>query len=258
LARGHAESGEVPMWLTSGSSGLGYGGMALAVWLATAPPPAPRRSATPLGGLGGGRADRRSLMRILVLATCFEVASAMFSGPCLCGSGSLAFDRPTGLVGYVTNLPDQPVGFMLAKVVPHAVGFCFDIKASIPISRSGADDFYENISVHQAEDIFGDRLIGTDLTCVSLNGGLTMGVAGPVAIYGGIGVTWKTAYRQYYDPFEILGEHGQYWVRDDQGSSAGPNLLGGLFARLGNGWALQIGGESNPAGVTAGIAFLIR
>ena len=156
---------------------------------------------------------------------------------------------PRFAVGYSANLPEQALGFCLFSTNPDGVGFYLDLKTSVPMIYGG-DDFYDNISVHEAEG-WGDSLRDEQDTWISINGGVTLVLSTRMAVYGGVGYSGNTFFREYYDEFHILGTNGHYWVEADDKSHV--NWLGGAVFILGKSWGLQIGGEAQPAGVTAGV-----
>ena len=154
-------------------------------------------------------------------------------------------------VGYAGNIPNEWLGLCLFSTKSEGVGFYFDLKVSVPMIYGG-DDFYDNISIHQAEG-WGDNLTDTEDGWISANLGLTAVLSSSLAFYAGVGYTANTDYRNYYDEFHILGTNGSYWVEGDTEESV--NVLGGLLVVLGDNWGLQVGGETSPGGVTAGVFF---
>ena len=157
------------------------------------------------------------------------------------------------IVGFTANLPMEYFGLCIAGSRPEKIGLYLDLKTSISF-KSGGDDFYENISVNKAENIFGDNLIDTSDSWTSFNAAGTKRISGQVTIYLGLGVSLYRKYRQYKDEFEILGDHGEYWIEDESESKTTLNTLGGIFivpseSKI----TIQFGVEGQPAGFTAGI-----
>ena len=144
------------------------------------------------------------------------------------------------------------MGFCFFSTKSEGVGFYIDLKFSVPLIYGG-DDFYDNISVYQAEG-WGDRLLDEQDGWISGNLGLTRVLSSSVALYAGVGYSANTGYREYYDEFHILGTNGRYWV--EAGDTEYFNALGGMLLVLGRNWGLQVGGEMNPAGVTAGLFYI--
>jgi hypothetical protein len=160
--------------------------------------------------------------------------------------------------GYVANIPEMPVGFNLLWIRNNGIGFYLDLKFTIKGGlggRRGGDDFYDNISVYKAENIFGDKLIGESKGWFSLNMGLTELVSQKMAVYGGIGISTWSHSKQYYDEFEILGRYGKYWIPADSKSSL--NLNGGLLFLIAKKITINFGGDLKPAGLNIGVGFSV-
>jgi hypothetical protein len=117
----------------------------------------------------------------------------------------------------------------------------------------GSDDFYDNISVGEAES-WGDRLLEEKANWLSVNVGFTRAISTRQALYMGVGYSLHSDYRKYYDEFHILGTNGEYWV--EAGDTSHINVLAGFLLVLGRNWGIQLGAELKPRGVTAGV-FLI-
>jgi hypothetical protein len=154
--------------------------------------------------------------------------------------------------GYSANISSEWLGFCFFGVRSEGVGPYIDLKATVPMIYA-SDDFYDNISVGQAES-WGDRVLDEKSNWLSVNVGLTRVISTREAFYVGVGYSLKSDYRKYYDEFHLLGTNGEYWVDvDDRGQI---NALAGLLLILGRNWGLQLGGELNPGGVTAGLFFI--
>ena len=54
-----------------------------------------------------------------------------------------------------------------------------------------------------------------------------------------------------------MGRLGFYWVEDEKESGTRANLMGGVFFQLGESFAVQMGGETRPAGFTMGLTYLL-
>lgn len=160
------------------------------------------------------------------------------------------------IFGYVANIPQELLGFNFIKVSRQDFGFYIDLKAGLPM-RAGADDFYDNISVNQAENIFGDRLIKKDDNWFSMNAGITKVISNHLAFYGGLGFSSYSEYRQYKDEFEILGDDGEYWIENDDKSKTTLNALGGVIIQIDPRWIMQIGAEAQPTGISIGFGKIL-
>jgi len=160
------------------------------------------------------------------------------------------------IFGYVANIPQELLGFNFIKVSKQNFGFYIDLKAGLPM-RDGADDFYDNISVNKAENIFGDRLIKKDDNWLSMNAGITKVILNHLAFYGGLGFSIYSEYRQYKDEFEILGDDGEYWIENDDKSKTTLNALGGVIIQIDPRWIMQIGAEAQPTGISIGFGKIL-
>jgi len=156
------------------------------------------------------------------------------------------------MLGYTANVPSQFLGFFLASSRPRGIGPYFDLKLTVPFRDQG-DDFYENISVNRAENIFGDRLIGKDDEWITVTVGATSRIHDDLTMYGSLGIAYYTAYRHYKDPTESLGYHGEYWIEDESKSETTLTGQLGFLIRTSPKWALQIGGQAQPTGITLGL-----
>lgn len=143
------------------------------------------------------------------------------------------------------------MGVILIK--PSNLGFYFDFRGG-GIKGSDDPDFYENISVNKAENIFNDRFLGEDKGSVSISSGITRSITRYSAIYLGFAYTFFSYYRQYHDEFEILGNNGNYWIEDKEKSSSGISIIGGLLVPVSNSVVFQVGYSSLPNGVMLGVA----
>jgi hypothetical protein len=186
-------------------------------------------------------------LRIIVYCVILTAACTC-SGKMAHGAGFVSM-RSIG-VGYSASTPEAPLGFCAFSLNSNGPGLYLDIKAGVPmISRR--DDYYGSISVRQAE-AWGDVLQSEESNWLSLNVGLTYRPTASVAVYGGLGYSWCSCYRQYYDEFHILGSNGDYWV-DAPGGDSGINAIAGILLPVGQRWGLQLGGETMPRGVTVGV-----
>lgn len=152
-------------------------------------------------------------------------------------------------IGYVANLPRQPFGLYLAVITPRSIGIYFTFKMNIAPPK---DQVY-NLSRHLIEDEWGDEFRQKKEGYMSGNMGITKTVSGKVALYLAPGFVILSIYRQYYDPMEILGEKGIYYIEDD--TEIRPNLNMGLVIIVGKKINLNIGGDLEPLGLNLGIGF---
>lgn len=191
---------------------------------------------------------------------CLEPNKQLYIGDCLfVGKGKSVYglyQKFYLIGGFTTNIPKQFLGFFFCNIKPKNIGFYIDVKTGLPIRGGYEDeDFYDNISVNKAENIFNDELLKKDDNWLSINIGITKILMEYVSLYFGGGIAVFSAFRQYYDTFEILGTYGKYWIEDKSKSSIRPNILSGLIIVVDPNWFLQIGGEIQPPGVTIGLGY---
>jgi hypothetical protein len=160
-------------------------------------------------------------------------------------------------VGYVANIPNTFLGFSalgLTERLFGGAGLYVDFKTTTSDLRSDPD-FFPDLTVEDAEITFADQLYNEDSEWLSVNAALVYAVTGDFAIYGGAGYSRERHFREYYDdtvPPE-RGEFGFYWVEDPEGSGNRVNVLGGVLFRLTKIALFQLGGETQPAGVSTGL-----
>ncbi len=160
------------------------------------------------------------------------------------------------LSGWVVNIPEQFIGFQIAFTKPRAIGFFLDAKSGYPV-REYEQHFYHSITVSQAEHLFNHYHLSTDRNWISLNLGVTRVVSARFAIYGGAGYSYRMVYRKYYDPQEVLGDHGDYWIKDRHQSKSKINLLVGFLVNLNSVVIGRFGIEKTPPGVSVGFGWLV-
>jgi len=121
--------------------------------------------------------------------------------------------------------PNTQISFFLGKVYAKSPGWFCEIRTGFGPSE---DDIYDR-SVKWAEETLGDSKVDESTAFASYSGGLTFGINTTTSIYIGGGITKVMNYNQYYDPFEILGNDGKYWIEDDSENSIEPNLTAGIM-----------------------------
>lgn len=161
------------------------------------------------------------------------------------------------IFGYVANIPEQLLGFSITKTTPKKIGFYLDLKCSLPM-YVGADDFYDDISVDEAEFVLFDYLLEVDDNWLSVNAGLTKVLSKHVVFYCGLGFSTRNRYQQYKDEFGILGDEGEYWIENKSKFKQEINAFSGLIVNIGSGWTIQFGPESQPDGFSIGFGKTIN
>lgn len=162
------------------------------------------------------------------------------------------FSRNCFLIGFVANIPKEPIGLYLCTIRPQTIGFYLSLHVGIPPFPPD-NQTYPNISIHKAENIFGDRFLGEKEYTSSVSVGITKTLAVDKALYIAPGCTWTDTYREYYDEFEILGKHGNYLIEDD--SRAQLNLSAGFILTTSSGTNMILGVSVQPLGGSLGIGF---
>lgn len=158
-------------------------------------------------------------------------------------------------VGYVANAPEQLVGFGVTEVgLPWAGWGAFaDLKLTVG-RASGEDTFIESMTAREAEEM-GDVAFGEpEEAWTTVNFGLIRAVGPEVALYAGAGYSEETVYQEY--DRQESGADRFYIVEDPRAGGDEVNLLGGLFFRAGRYLMFQMGGETAPAGFTAGASLV--
>lgn len=158
-------------------------------------------------------------------------------------------------IGYSANIPSQLLGICLFSI-SNKIGFYGDLKFGGMLLGNDNSDYYENISINKAESIFGDKLLEKGDGSFAINLGITQNVLKKSFLYGGLGYSSIYGYRRYYDPFEILGDNGKYWIDDPDKKGGNINLFGGIIILTGNNVSLLLGGCSKPAGFNFGISYV--
>jgi len=158
--------------------------------------------------------------------------------------------------GLSSNIVAKTWGFNLSAVdIKETTGLFIDFKTSLP-TIIGSENFYNNISLNKAENIFHDRLIKIQNNWLSINVGILAELHKYYALYFGLGVSWFTQYRQYKDNSEILGKHGEYWIENENVSTTNFDLLSGILITPSRHVMIQVGYEKKPYGINLGIGFI--
>ena len=157
------------------------------------------------------------------------------------------------VISYVANIPKQPVGFGLLMLRPNGWGMYGDVKWGVGVPD---DELYENISVNEAENIYGDTLLEQRDSWISINVGAARALfQRKVALYAGAGISLSSHYRRYYDSFEILGKNGRYWIPDETADHTEINFLGGIHWFPTEKLSISLGAEVQPTGITLGLGY---
>lgn len=157
-------------------------------------------------------------------------------------------------VGYVVDAPDQLVGFGVSTVgsMWSGWGLYADVKFSVATPES-EDNFTEARTASEADQLGDQRFSELESAWNTVNLALIRAVTHEVALYAGAGYSQETVYREYFDDQIERGIQGFYTVEDERQGGDTVNMLGGLLFRATRHLMFQFGGETAPAGFTAGV-----
>lgn len=155
-----------------------------------------------------------------------------------------------GGVGYVANLPNQPMGLSLFAARERGLGFYVDFK----FGRTGEpwNDFfmYEDATVEESEE-HGHEHLQDSYSRSTFNFGLTSGLSQDIAVYYGVGYSFQSKYVEYHDPLGLMGDDGDYWLEAE--SESGVNFVFGVLVGISDSFGFQAGGETRPLGISVGL-----
>ncbi|UCC84142.1 MAG: hypothetical protein JSW46_04205 [Gemmatimonadota bacterium] len=194
----------------------------------------------------------RSLSGLFALAVFIVAAATPVKGQ------DLDFKMfPHWALGYVVNAPTQLVGFSGLTFGPHLAdwGGYVDVKLTLD-SPEGESSFIPSLTPDEAR-AFGDIRQKDKSIWTTVNVAAVRVVSAGIAVYAGAGYSHEDTYVRYYDDSWERGEFGWYWLKDDAASGDRINLMGGVWIRPMPSVIVQFGGESAPAGVTVGAAFVL-
>jgi hypothetical protein len=133
----------------------------------------------------------------------------------------LEFKNNTNLLGVTTNSKTQ-LGIYYATRVDKSegLGWSFDFGISIP--SSPPDRQVMSFSKYTAEQVFQDRKTEIRTTFMVLNIGRNIKFNEYITGSLSLGYGSKTTYQGYYDKFGILGDGGNYYLKES--SDGGLNV----------------------------------
>jgi hypothetical protein len=158
-------------------------------------------------------------------------------------------------VGYVVSIPTTFLGFSVLGITPKLFGGA-GVYADVKLTTSSPGDspyYLPGVTVADAEVVYGDRLYLEESDWVSVNAAVVYAITDEFALYGGLGYSKETRYRQYYDATQTRGQLGFYWVADPAASGTRVNVLGGAFVRVTRLFLFQMGAEARPLGANLGV-----
>lgn len=155
-------------------------------------------------------------------------------------------------VGFSTSPPQQMAGVVTAVTFSRLGGWGLLADMRFTTDSPRGDIFLSGRTPGEA-DADGDEFQRNRSTWTSLGLSAVRGLTPEFAVYGGGGVTWETAYIQYFDETrERAAPLGFYWVEDEERSMVHPNVLFGVLMRIGNRLAVQVGGQTAPRSFVLG------
>lgn len=160
-------------------------------------------------------------------------------------------------IGYVASVPTTPLGFSAFYVNPRwlrGAGVYADVKFTTG-SPGNSPYYLPGVTVQQAEVTYGDERFDQQSDWTTVDLAMAYAVTGELVLYGGAGYSKETHYREYYDASQSRGNFGFYWVSDPGESGTRVNALGGALLRFSRFLMFQLGVQSAPSSVNAGITF---
>lgn len=198
----------------------------------------------------------RSLLFTLVAAACPLAAAAQVGVP---PARAMPGMQPRIGIGYVANIPGQLVGVTGHFVSPSVLGG-LGIYLDAKLDNSSPEDeegFLPDLTANEIEDTRNDVVFRREGSWQTVNVALMKPVTSQLVAYAGAGVSRTVEYNEYFDEARELGRLGFYWVEDTERSGTFANFMGGVFFQLGESFAVQMGGETRPAGFTMGLTYLL-
>lgn len=166
--------------------------------------------------------------------------------------------QPRFGIGYVANVPNQFAGVTGHWISSRFGGLGVYLDAKFDLDSPEQKDWYvDSLTVADADERLGDRVFSRDGSWTSVNVALMRPLTPQFTLYGGLGYSEGKEYVEYHDPQLRIHETGFYWVRDEATSGTKLNLLGGAMMQLTRTVAVHFGAESQPAGFTVGMSYLI-
>mgnify|MGYP004501797231 CR=1 FL=1 len=167
--------------------------------------------------------------------------------------------RPRIGIGYVANIPNQMVGVTGHFVSPTLLGG-LGLYVDAKLDNSSPEDeegFIPDLTAEQVAETRNDVIFQQAGSWQTVNVALMKPVTSQLVAYAGAGVSKVTEYNEYFDEAREMGRLGFYWVEDEERSGTHANFMGGVFFQLGESFAVQMGGETRPAGFTMGLTYLL-
>ncbi len=128
----------------------------------------------------------------------------------------------------------------------HGYGFEFSFASNLE-GKEGNRNFYYEITESSAEDAYASDKILEETAKNLYIFNMIFEITSNFYIYGGPGLGTGTRYIKYYDPTQILGNRGKYWILADQETSSWFLMDGGIKFILFDNIILEAGYFSKPS-----------
>lgn len=202
----------------------------------------------------------QTFVRSLVLTLAFAAAPVAAHAQVGVPAARPMPGMPTRIgIGYVANIPNQLVGVTGHFVSPSLLGG-LGLYVDAKLDNSSPEDeegFIPDLTAEEVEDTENDVVFQRAGSWQTVNVALMKPVTSQLVAYAGAGVSKVTEYNEYFDEQREMGRLGFYWVEDEERSGTRTNFMGGVFFQLGESFAVQMGGETRPAGFTMGLTYLL-
>lgn len=154
-------------------------------------------------------------------------------------------------IGYNAIIPDARLGIICGKIFERSsIGFYIALRASQFVPEK---EWYPDLSEVTARDVFHDRETDSRLAYVGFTGGPIFHIYSFLYTYLGIGIYSVEKLYSFYDPTEILGDHGSYTVPSKSSFQVSWNI--GIILRFKNEWLFNIGYNNKPNTVDVGLSY---
>lgn len=151
-------------------------------------------------------------------------------------------------IGISANVPNVLTGISVFRMSP-AWGFGVFASGRMTFNSPGNGEFFERgMTVAEARARGDDRFQDQDVYRM-FTVGVIRAIDTGLALFAGLGYTKKTAYREFWDEDEVMGDRGFYWVERHEEAQSGLNITGGAMFQLSSFLFLKGGGELFPRGV---------
>lgn len=165
--------------------------------------------------------------------------------------------RPAFGVGYVASMPNMMAGGAAYVVLPVLGGLGLYVDAKFDVSDpTDRDNFDASLTATEVDDEIGDEFRDDESGWRAFNAAIVRPVTSALMLYGGLGYSEETVYREYFDDTGTRGLAGYYWVESTADGGSSMNVLAGMLLRMTPMFNAQFGVETAPRGVTVGVSVM--